>query len=74
VTTNSEAENLTPMSPPISRLNRSHRELILAAHRERGLQLRAMIAGAARKVSLWFANRRTQQESRPAATTRPGGA
>ena len=42
----------------ISRLNRSTRELVIAAHRGRGLLLRGLLASLAKKVSRTFASRR----------------
>ena len=53
--TNADARDFTSKSPTISRLNRPTRELVLAAHRERGLLLRAMIADLIHEVRLAFA-------------------
>ena len=57
----SKADNLASKSRPISRLDWPTPEQLLAARRERGLVLRAMIVSVARKVSLAFASRRTRQ-------------
>jgi hypothetical protein len=51
VTASSEAENIASKSRPLSRLNRPTRDLIVRAHRERGLLLRDLIASAVRKIS-----------------------
>ena len=59
--TDSKADNLASKSRPISRLNWPTPEQLLAARRERGLVLRAMVVGVARKVSRAFARRRKQR-------------
>jgi hypothetical protein len=59
--TDSEADDFTSKCRPISRLNWPTPEQLLAARRERGLVLRAMIVSVARKVSLAFASRRKQR-------------
>lgn len=58
MTTNSEARGSTSRSRPISRLNRPPRVLVLAAHRERGVLLRAMIVSVADNVRRAFTSRR----------------
>ena len=57
MTTDADARDFTSKSPTISRLNRPTHELVLAAHRGRGLLLRAMIADLTHKVTLAFARR-----------------
>jgi hypothetical protein len=59
--TDSEAKDFMSKSRPISRLNWPTQEQLLAARRERGLVLRAMIASIARRVSLAFASHRKQR-------------
>jgi hypothetical protein len=51
MTASSETENVASESRPLSRLNRPMRDLIVRAHRERGLLLRDLIASAVRTVS-----------------------
>ena len=62
-----EADDFMSKGRPISWLNRPTHELLLAARRERALLLHAMIASAARKVSLAFANLRQRRQSRVAS-------
>jgi len=64
MTATSEAGTFPSKSQPFSRLNQPTRDLVLAAHRERGLLLRAMIGRAAGKVSLAFASRRRFRTAR----------
>ncbi|MBN9087116.1 MAG: hypothetical protein J0J01_09425 [Reyranella sp.] len=59
MTTNSEGKNVPSKGELISRLNRPTREQVLQAHRERGLMLRGLIAGAVRWVALACAGRRS---------------
>jgi hypothetical protein len=59
--TDSKVDTFTSKSRPISRLDWPTPEQLLAARRERGLVLRAMIVSVARKVSLAFASRRKQR-------------
>lgn len=57
-------------SQPLSRLNQPTRHLVLAARRERGLLLRAMIGRAAGKLSLAFASHRRSSAARYARIDR----
>ena len=59
--TDFEAHDLASKGRPISRLDWPTPEQLLAARRERGLVLRAMIVSVARKVSRAFASRRMRQ-------------
>jgi len=56
-----DAHDSTAKRRPISRLDWPTPEQLLAARRERGLVLRAMIVSAARKVRFAFASGRTQR-------------
>lgn len=59
--TDSDAKNFTSTKRPISRLDWPTPEQLLAARRERGLVLRAMIVRVARKVSRAFTSRQEQR-------------
>jgi hypothetical protein len=58
VTAGLGTETVASTSLPLSRLNRPIRELIVRAHRERGLLLRDLIASAVRAVTRAVIGRR----------------